>query len=307
MIRDTNLAQAVSYRDELVRHRLLIPTGARGVYGFGHDFDRVLQGFDAFITRAGQGDGADVIRFPTLLPRGDLESSGYLKSFPHLAGFVHAFAGDERSHTDMLRAVAHGGEWASTLSMTDVVLTPAACYPVYPTLRGLTLRSEGQTFDVLGVCFRQEPSDDPARMRMFRQREYVYVGEAERCRAHRDMWLERAQRMFQEVQLPAEAVVANDPFFGRTGRMLAASQREQALKFELVIPIASEDRPTACASCNYHQDSFGRAYEIRNARGSLAHSACIGFGLERVTLALFKHHGFSIAAWPVGVRATLGL
>ena len=307
MIRDTNLAQAVSYRDELVRHRLLIPTGARGVYGFGHDFDRVLQGFDAFVTRIGQGDGAEVIRFPTLLPRGDLENSGYLKSFPHLAGFVHAFSGDERSHTDMLRAVAHGGEWANTLGMTDVVLTPAACYPVYPTLRGLTLRSEGQTFDVLGVCFRQEPSDDPARMRMFRQREYVYVGEAERCRAHRDKWLERAQRMFQDVQLPAESVVANDPFFGRTGRMLAASQREQALKFELVIPIASEDRPTACASCNYHQDSFGRAYDIRNARGSLAHSACIGFGLERITLALFRHHGFSISAWPVGVRATLGL
>ena len=126
MIRDTNLAQSVSYRDALVRHRLLIPTAARGVYGFGQDFDRVLQGFDAFVTRAGQDDGAEVIRFPTLLPRGDLENSGYLKSFPHLAGFVHAFTGDERSHTDMLRAVAHGGEWANTLGMTDVVLTPAA-------------------------------------------------------------------------------------------------------------------------------------------------------------------------------------
>ena len=307
MIRDTNLAQAVSYRDELVRHRLLIPTAARGVYGFGQEFDRVLQRFDGFVTRVGQADGAEVLRFPTLLPRGDLEGSGYLKSFPHLAGFVHAFAGDERSHTEMLRAVAHGGEWATTLGLTDVVLTPAACYPLYPTLRGLTLRPDGQLFDVLGVCFRQEPSDDPARMRMFRQREYVFVGDAERCRAHRDKWLERAQRMFQDVQLPAEAVVANDPFFGRTGRMLAVSQREQALKFELVIPIASEDRPTACASCNYHQDSFGRAYEIRNARGSLAHSACVGFGLERITLALFKHHGFSINAWPVGVRAALGL
>ena len=80
MIRDTNAAQAVSYRDELVRHRLLIPTAARGVYGFGHDFDRVLQRFDAFVTRVGQDDGAEVIRFPTLLPRGDLEKSGYLES-----------------------------------------------------------------------------------------------------------------------------------------------------------------------------------------------------------------------------------
>ena len=89
--------------------------------------------------------------------------------------------------------------------------------------------------------------------------------------------------------------------------MLAASQREQALKFELVVPIASVDRPTACVSCNYHQDTFGRAFDIRNVRGSLAHSACIGFGLERITLALFKHHGLAVDGWPAPVRGTLEL
>ena len=106
--------------------------------------------------------------------------------------------------------------------------------------------------------------------------------------AHRDLWIRRAQEMLKALQLPAEAVVANDPFFGRGGRMLAASQREQALKFELVVPITSVDHPTACASCNHHQDTFERAFEIRDARGSLAHSACVGFGLERIVLALFK-------------------
>ena len=307
MIHDASAAHAASYRDELVRHRLLVPMGARGVYGFGADFDRVLQHFDAFITRIARTDGARVIRFPTLLPRATLERSGYLKSFPHLAGFVHAFGGDERAHAEMLRAVAHGGQWSNALDVTDVALTPAACYPLYPMLRGLTLHPAGELFDVLGVCFRQEPSDDPTRMRMFRQREYVYVGDAERCRAHCDLWLERSHAMLRDVELPVEAIVANDPFFGRTGRMLAASQREQALKFELVVPITSPDRPTACASCNYHQDAFGRSYDIRNARGSLAHSACVGFGLERITLALFKHHGFDVDAWPARVRNTLAL
>jgi seryl-tRNA synthetase len=307
MIRDASMTQSATYLDGLVQHRLLIPTGARGVYGFGGEFDRVLQRFDAFITQIGAGDGAEVIRFPSLLPRADLEQSGYLKSFPQLAGVVHAFEGDERAHTEMLRAVAHGGEWADNLAMTDVALTPAACYSVYPTLGGLTLPTSGKLFDVLGVCFRQEPSDDPARMRMFRQREYVYVGEADRCRAHRELWLERAQAMLHELALPVDAVGANDPFFGRAGRMLASSQREQALKFELVVPITSVDRPTACASCNYHQDAFGRAFDIRNARGSVAHSACVGFGLERVTLALFRHHGFAVDTWPLRVRTALGV
>jgi seryl-tRNA synthetase len=142
---------------------------------------------------------------------------------------------------------------------------------------------------------------------MFRQREYVYVGDADQCRVHRDLWLERSHRMFRDVELPVDAIVANDPFFGRTGRMLAASQREQALKFELVVPITSIDRPTACASCNYHQDAFGRAYDIRNARGAVAHSACVGFGLERIALALFKHHGFDVEVWPARVRSMLDL
>jgi seryl-tRNA synthetase len=307
MIHDAGVAQAASYRDALVTHRLLIPTDARGVYGLGAEFDRVLQRVDACITRLGEGDGAVVVRFPTLLPRGDLERTGYLTSFPHLAGFVHAFSGDEHAHAEMLRAVTHGDGWSTPIETTDVALTPAACYPVYSMLRGLTLHPSGQLFDVLGVCFRQEPSDDPARMRMFRQREYVYLGDADRCRTHRDLWVERAQAWLQEVELPVDVVVASDPFFGRTGRMLAASQREQALKLELVVPITSVDRPTACASCNYHQDAFGRAYEIRDARGALAHSACVGFGLERITLALFKHHGFDVDAWPARVRSTLGL
>ncbi len=307
MIHNASVAPATSFRDGLVRHRLLIPTAARGVYGFGAEFDRVLQRLDYLITRAGEGEGAEVIRFPSLLPRADLEASGYLKSFPQLVGLVHAFEGDERQHTDMLCAVAHGAEWSDALEMTDVVLTPAACYSVYPSLGGATLPPSGRLFDVLGVCFRQEPSDDPARMRMFRQREYVYVGEAERCRAHRDLWVRRAQEMLWALQLPADAVVANDPFFGRGGRMLAASQREQALKFELVVPIASVDQPTACVSCNYHQDTFGRAFAIRNACGSLSHSASVGFGLERIVLALFKHHGFIVDGWPMPVRTTLGV
>jgi seryl-tRNA synthetase len=307
MIHTGTIVHGASFRDALVRHRLLIATAARGVYGFGAEFDRVLQRVDALITQAGDGDGAEVVRFPALLPRADLEQSGYLKSFPQLVGLVHAFEGDERAHTDLLRAVAHGGEWSGAVEMTDVVLTPAACYSIYPSLRGVTLQQSGYLFDVLGVCFRQEPSDDPARMRMFRQREYVYVGEPDRCRAHRDLWLRRSQVMMSHLQLPADAVVANDPFFGRGGRMLAASQREQALKLEIVVPITSTDRPTACVSCNYHQDAFGRAFEIRNTRGSLAHSACVGFGLERITLALFKHHGFAVAGWPPPVRETLGV
>ena len=35
--------------------------------------------------------------------------------------------------------------------------------------------------------------------------------------------------------------------------------------------------------------------------------ACVGFGLERIALALFKTHGLQIAKWPGEVRDVLGL
>jgi seryl-tRNA synthetase len=291
--------------DELVAEGLLIPSGVPGVVGRGGVFEDVLQRFDRFVTRAGVDDGATVMRFPSLLPRGHFERSGYLKSFPHLAGAVSSFSGDEHGHAELLRTLDRGEDWSGALSPTDVVLTPAACYPVYPTLAGKTVPPEGVLVDVLTTCFRHEPSDDPARMQMFRQREYVRIGDPAAVRAHRDLWLERGQQMLRDVELPVHADIANDPFFGRAGRMLAVNQRDQALKFELLVPICSEEKPTACVSCNYHEDHFGHAFDITLADGAPAHTACVGFGLERITLALFKWHGFNVDAWPAGVRRTL--
>jgi len=104
--------------------------------------------------------------------------------------------------------------------------------------------------------------------------------------------------------VPGKVRPANDPFFGRAGRMLASSQRELELKLELVVPIAGS--PTACASFNYHQDHFGAAFGIRTARGAVAHTSCIGFGLERMALALLWHHGTRPDGWPRPVRELLG-
>jgi seryl-tRNA synthetase len=86
-----------------------------------------------------------------------------------------------------------------------------------------------------------------------------------------------------------------------------AIQREQNLKYEFVIPICSTEKPTAIGSCNYHLDHFGVAFDIRTHDGEVAHSACVGFGLERVALALFKTHGLTLAQWPSQVRDVLGL
>ena len=111
--------------------------------------------------------------------------------------------------------------------------------------------------------------------------------------------------MLSDLGLPMDKVAANDPFFGRLGAMLASSQLEDALKIEGVTPITSTERPTAIMSGNYHQDHFGKPFEIETADGGTAHSSCVAFGVDRITLALLRRHGLDPTAWPPTVRAIL--
>jgi seryl-tRNA synthetase len=294
---------------ELLEAGLLIDSGVHGVYGRGEDFERVRWAFDALVTDAGQGDAPERLVFPPVIPRRQLEEIGYLKSFPHLAGSIFSFEGDEEQAAEQEERASRHEDWSEHQGMTDLVLTPAACYPVYPAVaaRG-KLSPGGITVDAGGsYVFRHEPSGDPARLQMFHQREIVRIGEPETVAEWRDAWRDRAVELLRSVGLDARFDVATDPFFGRSGRLLARSQRAQELKFEILVPIAGEE-PTAVASFNYHQDHFSSTYGIEmEGAESTAHTACLGFGLERITLALLREHGLDVDGWPAAVREELRL
>ena len=293
-------------RDDMLRERLLIATGVPGVYGLGAAFEDTLLRIDRLIGRFGADDHAELVRFPPILNRRHFAQSGYLASFPHLAGTVHSFEGTDRVHSELLRAVAQGQDWSAAFPATDVVLTPAACYPVYPLLAG-RLPASGRLFDVMSYCFRHEPSERAERMQMFRMREFVRAADPETVMAWRESWLPRVSQIVEALQLDTRADVASDPFFGRGGVLLAESQRDQRLKIEVLAPVSSDECSTAIISLNYHQDHFGERFAIETAHGAVAHTSCVGFGLERMTLAVFRRHGLDRAQWTDAVREALDL
>jgi seryl-tRNA synthetase len=296
-----------SFRDELVEAGLLVPMGVPGLFARGRDFERAIEAFDAVVTRTGSVLMPEVLRFPPVFNRSHYEKLDHIRNFPDLMGSVHTFTGDEREHRSLLGEFDGGGEWTARLSPARVMLTPAICYPLYPTLANTTLPPGGRRFDLQGYAFRHEPSEDPARLQIFRMHEFVRLGTPSEALEHRACWLELGARVFDMVGLKVETVVANDPFFGRGGKVQKALQREQTLKFEFTIPICSDEKPTAIGSCNYHVDHFGETFGIKTSEGGVAHSACVGFGLERVALALFKTHGLELGEWPREVRDVLAL
>jgi seryl-tRNA synthetase len=298
-------AQA-AFLKELLEHGVLIDMGVEGLYGRSGVFEDVIERFSALVAAYGRNDGAEVVRFPPGMSRAQFEKSGYLKSFPQLAGTVHSFTGNDRDHAALLGMLEAGQDWTGGQQATEVVLTPAACYPLYPAVaRRGALPEAGGLFDLYSYCFRHEPSQDPARMQMFRMREYVRMGTPEQVMAFREAWIERGQELMRALGVPVAVDVANDPFFGRAGKLLSNNQRDQRLKFELLIPITSEEKPTACLSFNYHQDHFGTLWGLRTGGDEVAHTACVGFGMERVALALFRHHGVDVKRWPKAVRDRL--
>jgi seryl-tRNA synthetase len=282
---------------------LLLPAGAPGVYARTERFERVIEGLNQMITRHRE-PGAEVLVFPPVVSRGLIEEAGYLKSFPHLLGCVCCLRGDEGS----IRRLVETEDWAEGLDATDLVLTPAACYPIYPMVAGRgPVVDTGRTFDVSSYCFRRETTHEAGRLQSFRMREHVCVGSPDVAMSFRERWIARARSIAGQLALPFEIAPASDPFFGRVGKMMAISQVEQALKFELLIPVLSADRPTACMSFNCHLDKFSEIWSMRTQSGNAAHTACVAFGLERLALALFATHGLDTSGWPQSARQVLSL
>jgi seryl-tRNA synthetase len=291
-------------RAALLGAGLLVATRTDGVYHRSGDFERVLQGVERYAAEQRTDDTAPRRWFPPVMPRADFLLTDYVRSFPDLVGSIDVFTGGDKEHKELLAELEAGHDWTLALEPAEVVLSSSICHSLYGTLPQ-EIPAGGLLHECCGFAFRHEPSIDPARMQSFRMYEFVLVGTPAEAVEHRDLWLQRGLDSLTALGLPVRTDVANDPFFGRVGRMLAANQLTAELKYEVVIDL-TDAKPTAISSANYHEDHFGLPFGLRTPDGEVAHSSCFGYGLERITLALFATHGLSLTDWPDEVRSALG-
>ena len=292
------------FRVALFEAGLLSPGTTTGVFHRSFAFENIVRGIESYVSEAGRDAQRRQLYFSPLLDSSILAKNDYVISFPNLIGVLTSFTRPEKELPELIERVESGGEWAELLSPNGLALGGAACHHVYPSLAGTEVPAEGLLYEVQAACHRHEPSEDPARMQSFSMREFVFVGPEEGAVAHRELWLQRGTDLLNGLGLSVEMVPANDPFFGRAGMLMGASQREKAAKFELIAPITSTN-PGAISSGNFHGDHFGRAFDISVPGGDRANSSCFAFGLERIALSLLHRHGLDTATWPSSVRTSL--
>jgi seryl-tRNA synthetase len=246
----------------------------------------------------------DVVEYayPTLIPSDTLRAAGYFRSFPHHLMFVTRLHNDLDVYQDFERELTEDAPTALFLSMcknADYCLPPTMCYHTFAQHAGQALQGF-RAITARGKSFRHEAGYHTTLERLwdFTIREMVFLGSRKEVLAARQRVIEAIQALIERLGLEASCQVANDPFFGSgTVPDAIGSQRMLELKYEMRLPIGP-GADVAVGSFNFHDDVFGRRFEIAGEGGDVIRSACVGFGLERFAFAVLSQHGTAVDGWP---------
>ena len=283
-------------------------TGAGQVALSGLALD-VFDATDRTVRRWADALGAAEHRYPSIIERGVLERAGQVESFPQHLTVI--------GHSERRRGIAivpeerpldrDDGDSSPSLGMTPFALAPAVCYHAYPEFEGRTIGPDPVFLTACGRCYRYEGGNHVPLERLweFTMREIIVLGTREQVEAVRQSLVRQVADFVTALELEGTIGTASDPFFatGDEGRRLM--QQAGALKHELQLAVDAAGHSVAAASFNHHHDFFGTRFAIRLADGSLAHSGCVAFGLERWVLAVFAQLGTTEADWPAGARRWL--
>lgn len=245
--------------------------------------------------------------YPNCIPLDSLGRALHLSSFPeHLHFLTHlkqdlaaldGFAAEARAAGPNARPAA------GALAPAVLVNNPSTCYHCYAARRGTTLPGN-VAVTAIAKCHRFEAANhaDFGRLLEFSLREVIFLGHPDWVRDGRERTLALVRDLAEDWQLAGELVPSNDPFFTADFAAKASQQQRMAMKFEYRCVVPGEARKLAVMSSNLHGPTFAKAFDMRRQGGPLA-TGCLGFGLERLALALVAQHGADPAAWPEKLAA----
>lgn len=264
---------------------------------------------DAFVRRVGGPAHARREYYPGVMATERLNRTNHFSSFPEHVHFVTHLREDLDVLDQFATELRSAGGWTPEIlakltrpmASPVVALNPAVCYHCYAAVENTQLEGEGFVVTARSRCHRFESGNHRtlARLLDFTMREVIYVGRPDFVKTQREQGVQALRGLVEEWGLACWLETANDPFFTNDFEVKAAFQRQNDMKFELKMPLATGS--VAVASSNFHSVTFGKAFNI-TSKGRPACTGCTAFGLERWIYGVFSQCGLDPAAWPAGLR-----
>ncbi|MFJ4439511.1 aminoacyl--tRNA ligase-related protein [Streptomyces sp. NPDC088923] len=275
------------------------PAG-RGLNVYGHDEASLHRVLDHFLRRYFQrAYGAQELRVPSMIPTAVVDRAGYIETARQHLSFVSPLdpaPGPFEEFLPYWRETASQGSARDAgihayLGIPRDVLNPALCLHCYPLLESAVVTAATPAVLTLtGSCFRDESGNlnHAERLREFAMREAVVVGTPETVdRVHgelADFMIATAELLGLDFRLES----ATDIFFNDGAPQLLFSQLLSDNKFELAVQDPATGQSVATASLNKHQTHFTEPFGMKTEDGRPAVSLCVGFGIDRLALALVR-------------------
>jgi seryl-tRNA synthetase len=282
-----------------------------GRYALGPRIVHLMRAVEAFVHWTGREFGAPRTQFPALIGGDVLDRCAYLRSFPHSLSLVSHL----REDLAAIQGFATTTHWEGDrlvyerdhLAASSCLLPPSICFHWYAALAGRRF-DQGIASEATGKCFRWESGNIAGLERLydFTMQEIMFMGHREAVLAKRQRSIEVFSAALDELGLAYEIRSATDPFFVDEYAQQVTFQKAFELKFEVRALLPYKKQTFAVASFNYHQDFFGRAFDIRSTDGTPLHSSCTGFGLERAALMVLAQFGLDPAGWPAPLAEGFG-
>ncbi len=292
--------------DVLLAQQELFRYGS-GRYGYGPLLIELMARLERICEQYGTQIGAQPRQFPSLIGADTLGTCSYVKSFPHSLNLVMHLRTELEDIKRFAATTTFEGDHlqvdTSCLAQPETLLSPSVCFHCYRWLADSQCH-EGQAFLAKGKCFRYESGNMSGLERLwdFTMHETIFVGTKDYVLGHREACLAFATNVADALDLDYRIETATDPFFIDDFATQAAFQSAFDLKFEFVASLPYRGTSLAVGSINYHQNFFGRAFRIADADGAPVHTVCLGFGLDRLALAVLAQHGCDASAWPAALQ-----
>ncbi|MFD2673360.1 aminoacyl--tRNA ligase-related protein [Marinicrinis sediminis] len=267
-----------------------------------HDLVLLEHALDGIFRELALKHGAKLRRYPSFFSRDQMARSGYLEHFPQHVYGLSEIPHDEQKLADYRALWLQTKEVQSAFESSDLYLQPCLCFHVYDELATVQQEEGLQLFSAEGPCYRHEHRGrlSPSRLREFRMREIVYVGEGKPVADMRDQLIEDAWSWFQELGLRGYVETATDPFYFHEDHALMFFQSSGALKYELRFQL-DDNTDFSIASFNLCGHVLCNSFGVQSCYGEV-HSGCTGFGIDRWLQAIVAVHGNQRKQWPEALR-----